>query len=55
MTAETMNVRIHRKSDGLLLVLPDGSCRFLTMWERVQLALSLTTAARLAGGPTDDR
>lgn len=33
MTKPTNGSRIHKKSDGLLLIEEDGTARFLTFWE----------------------
>jgi hypothetical protein len=30
-------IRYHKKRDGILRIEPDGSCRFLAIWERVLL------------------
>ena len=36
MTADRA-ARYHKKRDGVLRIDPAGQCRFLTLWERVQL------------------
>jgi hypothetical protein len=33
------DIRYHKKTDGILRIAPDGSARFLTLWERIKLSL----------------
>jgi len=42
-----MNIRAHKKNDGLLLIDASGKARYATLWERLVYRLSGTLPCKI--------